>query len=134
MEWAQHLVNGAIENKTPYSEEKIQLLMKAWYEAKKDSLFRGAPGLLIVMAHKDMGDRLMNPAMALAHFSLAASARGIGTCLTGGFWHALQDYQPLQDLVGISDDYPYYYPMIFGYPKYRYHRIPARKEPVIDWA
>jgi nitroreductase/NAD-dependent dihydropyrimidine dehydrogenase PreA subunit len=134
MEWAQHLVDGVIENKTPYPKEKIQLLMQAWYKTKKDSLFRGAPGLLVVMAHKDMGDRLMNPAMALAHFSLAASAWGIGTCLTGGFWHALQDYEPLRVQVGISDDYRYYYSMIFGYPKFRYHRIPTRKEPEIEWA
>jgi hypothetical protein len=30
-------------------------------------------------------------------------------------------------------EYPHHYPMMLGYPKFKYHRLPERKPPKIAW-
>jgi hypothetical protein len=39
----------------------------------------------------------------------------------------------LKQQVGIPADYPFYYPMMIGYAKTRYYRLPQRRAPRIVW-
>jgi hypothetical protein len=43
------------------------------------------------------------------------------------------EYQPLKQALGIPEGYALQFPMVFGYPKYKYRKIPGRKEADIIW-
>jgi hypothetical protein len=42
-------------------------------------------------------------------------------------------WPPLQKAIGLPEDHTHHYPMMLGYPKAKYFRLPQRKEPKITW-
>jgi hypothetical protein len=38
-----------------------------------------------------------------------------------------------KELVGLPEGHTHFYPMMIGYPRFRYHRLPERKPPQISW-
>ncbi len=46
---------------------------------------------------------------------------------------AIMQYAPLCQALGLPEQNEVYGAMLIGYPKYRYYRIPVRKEPPITW-
>jgi hypothetical protein len=39
----------------------------------------------------------------------------------------------LVESMGLPEGHTWFYPMMIGYPKYTYQRLPERKAPVINW-
>ncbi|MDH7500911.1 MAG: nitroreductase family protein, partial [candidate division NC10 bacterium] len=64
---------------------------------------------------------------------LAAVSWGLGTCWAGYFHAALNYYPPLAQGIGLPPGHQGFGAMMIGYPKYRYHQIPPRKQPNISW-
>lgn len=75
-----------------------------------------------------------DPTLALSYFELAATSVGLGTCWAGLLRGALLEHPPAREVLGLKDDPAvFYYPMMLGYPKFRYWRLPKRNPPKIKW-
>jgi hypothetical protein len=58
---------------------------------------------------------------------------GLGVCWAGYFGRAALTYAPLIKALAIPEGSKCYGAMLVGYPKYKYLRVPAFKEPPITW-
>jgi nitroreductase/NAD-dependent dihydropyrimidine dehydrogenase PreA subunit len=108
------------------------VLVKAW-ESGVDSVLRSAPCLVTAMAPGPMPIRMVDLTLALSYLELAAPQYGLGTCWAGLLQGAMLANPALKEEVGIPQDYMFHYPMMIGYCKVRYYRLPERKAPKIHW-
>jgi hypothetical protein len=58
---------------------------------------------------------------------------GLGACWAGILQAALLTWKPLQKAIGLPEGHRHHYPMILGYPRAKYFRLPERKPPKITW-
>jgi nitroreductase/NAD-dependent dihydropyrimidine dehydrogenase PreA subunit len=98
-----------------------------------DGILRTARTLIIPSAPKENTNGLVDLSIALAYLELAALPLGVGTCWAGLLRGAMLATPELVETMGLPDGHTWFYPMMIGYPKFTYHRLPARKAPVIDW-
>lgn len=105
----------------------------AAYDAGYDSVLRDAPALVVAFAPKTAGNGMVDLTLALSYLDLAAPTMGLGTCWAGLLQGMLRSWVPLKEALGIPENYPYHYPLMLGYPKFKYHRLPERKAPRITW-
>ena len=112
---------------------KLGMVADSW-SLGVDIIMRGA--LHIAVAH---APRLYGPIgqeasiIALTYLELAAYSLGVGACWAGYFEMAAVNYAPLQKALGIPEGNRPYGAMMLGYPKYKYSRIPLRKEIDVKW-
>lgn len=116
----------------PANAPYMPLLVGAW-DMGMDFVLHGAPGLIVAMAPKTDANGMVDLTLALSYLELAAPPLGLGTCWAGLLQGALLSHKPLKEAMGIGEDYPHHYPMMIGYPKFRYYRLPERKTPGIKW-
>ena len=107
-------------------------IVKAW-EAGTDIVTRGAPGLVIAHAPKDYINAKTDCAIALTFLDLAAPSFGLGSCWAGIFTMAASQWPPLERALALPEGHACFGAMMIGYPKYKYHRLPLRKEADITW-
>ena len=110
----------------------LELVVGKW-EQGIDAVCRSAPHVVLTHAHKD---NMMAPAactIALAHLELAAQANGLGACWAGYFDVAARYWPPLQKELGLPEGHTSFGAMMVGYPKYKYYRIPLRRQARISW-
>jgi nitroreductase/NAD-dependent dihydropyrimidine dehydrogenase PreA subunit len=127
--WAQAVLEkepGAAKN--PY----IPGIVMAW-DAGYDAVLRGAPALIVASAPKQDLNGTVNLTLALSYLELAAPGLGLGTCWAGLLKGALLSWPPLQKAVGLPEGHSHFYPMMLGYPRAKYFRLPERKPPKITW-
>ena len=65
--------------------------------------------------------------IALSYLELAATTVNLGTCWAGLLQGALLGSSELKDALEIPADHPHHFPMMLGYPKAKYFRLPERK-------
>ncbi len=106
-------------------------MIKDW-ENGHDSILRGAVNLIVAQSAKGAITGQQDCDIALSYFELAAVSLGIGTCWAGLLTMASRSYEPLKEAMGLEEK-GYYYAMMVGYPKYKYHRLAVRKAPNIIW-
>ena len=114
--------------KDPY----IPRIVAAW-DAGYDAVLRGAPAMVVASAPKEDRNGMVNLTLALSYLELAAPGMGLGTCWAGLLQGALLSWPPLQKAIGLPEDHSHHYPMMLGYPKAEYFRLPQRKPPKITW-
>ena len=114
--------------KMPYIPE----IVAAW-DAGYDAVLRGAPAMVVASAPREDQNGTVNLTLALSYLELAASSMGLGTCWAGILRSAMLDWPPLQKAIGLSENHSHHYPMMLGYPKAKYFRLPQRKPPKITW-
>jgi len=105
----------------------------AGWDAGFDTILRKAPALIIATAPAQLPNGMVEIAAALTYLQLAALPFGLGTCWAGLLQRALLHWQPLKKAVGFPAKAPQHYPMMLGYPRLPYHRVPERKPPKIVW-
>jgi len=110
----------------------MPLVVAAW-DAGYDSVLRNAPAMVVAYAPKTAGNGMVDLTLALSYLELAAPSMGLGTCWAGLLQGVLRSWAPLKEALGIPQNYPYHYPMILGYPKFKYQRLPERVPPKITW-
>lgn len=111
------------------------IIIDTW-ERGEDTIFRGAPHLIIVHApdsYRNLQTVRSQFIIALAYLELAAASFGLGTCWAGYFMAALQLYPPVNEVIKLPKGHMSYGGMMVGYPKFKYHRIPLKNEPKITW-
>ncbi|MBI3753959.1 MAG: nitroreductase family protein [Deltaproteobacteria bacterium] len=111
---------------------RLSEMVTAW-EAGLDLISRGAPALVIAHAPKDYPFARVDSANALTFLDLAAPSLGLGTCWAGFFMLAAPQWPPLQQALSLPDGHACFGAMMIGYPKYKYQRLPIRKEADITW-
>jgi nitroreductase/NAD-dependent dihydropyrimidine dehydrogenase PreA subunit len=107
-------------------------IVAAW-DAGYDAVLRGAPAMVLASAPKKDLNGTVNLTLALSYLELAAPSMGLGTCWAGILRGALLGWPPLQKAIGLPEDHTHYYPMMLGYPRANYFRMPERKPPKITW-
>jgi nitroreductase/NAD-dependent dihydropyrimidine dehydrogenase PreA subunit len=128
-DWARAMLEKdprAVKN--PY----IPGIVAAW-DAGYDAVLRGAPAMLVASAPKEDRNGTVNLTLALSYLELAAPSMGLGACWAGLMQGALLGWPPLQKAIGLPEDHSHYYPIMLGYPKAKYFRLPQRKPPKITW-
>ncbi len=113
---------------TPY----LPLLIKAW-DLGFDPVLRNAPVLIIATAPKEAMAGQTDLTLALSYLELLAPTMGLGTCWAGLLQMALQDQPSLREVLGVPKGYPHHHPMMLGYTKVKYYRLPDRKRPKITF-
>ncbi len=98
-----------------------------------DGILRTAQTLLVPSAPKESANGLVDLSIALAYLELAALPLGVGTCWAGLLRGAMLATPELVKSMGLPEGHTWFYPMMVGYPKFKYHRLPERKAPVIHW-
>ena len=88
----------------------------------------------MAMAPEQDRNGLVDVTLALSYLELAAMGYGLGTCWAGLLQGAMTSFPALKEVVGIPPGYPHHYPMMIGYAKVRYFRLPERKAPRIHWS
>ena len=108
-------------------------IVSSWDQGK-DMVLHDAPHLLVAHARQDSLKPEIDCTIALTYFDLAAASCDIGTCWAGILMSAVTaGYQPLLDALALPEGHNLYGAMIFGYPRFPYFKIPARKEARITW-
>lgn len=110
----------------------LKKLITAW-DAGHDTVLRNAPAVVLGMVNKDARNGLVDTTIALTYLDLIAPTFGLGTCWAGLLQSAMMNWPPVKEAMGITNNYPFHYPMMVGYNKHRYYRLPERKTPQIQW-
>lgn len=110
----------------------IDRTLERW-DAGNDVILRGAPAVIVAYAPKEHRMAPSTCTIALTSLELAASSFGLGCCWAGYFNAAATTYPPMMAALNLPDGHQSFGAMMVGYPKFRYHRLPARKEADITW-
>lgn len=129
VEWMRRVIEkGPPPNLAGY----LPLVVAAW-DAGYDSVLRNAPVLILASAPAEATNGLVDVTLALAYLDLVAPTLDLGTCWAGLLQGALLWWRPLKEAVGLPEGHSHHYPMMLGYPKYKYYRLPERNPPHIVW-
>lgn len=107
-------------------------VIKNWKKGV-DTVLHGAPHVAIAHASEDGFHPAEDCALAAAYLELAAHARGIGACWAGFLMEAAEGCAALREQLSVPEGHGVHAALMLGYPKYRYHRIPRRKDVEIRW-
>jgi nitroreductase len=100
---------------------------------RKTPICNQAPHMILAYGHKDIPLFHENCIIALTHLELAASGFGLGACWAGYLTLAAKFWPPMQEVLALPVDHELSYALMIGYPKYKFQRIPIRKEADIVW-
>ena len=127
--WLRDVIAGKTKRApSPY----MPGIIAAW-DAGYDAILRNAPALVVAYSPKEAANGMVDLTLALSYLDLVAPSMGLGTCWAGLLQGALLASPDLKQALGLPAEYPYDYPMMLGYPKFKYHRLPERKPPRIKW-
>jgi nitroreductase/NAD-dependent dihydropyrimidine dehydrogenase PreA subunit len=116
----------------PAQAAYLPMIVAAW-DAGYDVVLREAPALIVASAPKSDLNGLVDVTLALSYLELGATARGLGTCWAGLVQGALLSLPQLKKDMGLPEGHTHHYPMMLGYPKSKYFRLPERRTPKITW-
>ncbi len=128
-DWMRHMTAEKNPLAGPLHLERV---VTAW-DKGKDAICRNAPHLIIAHAPKADGSAPAACTIALTYLELAAAPLGLGACWAGYFNLAANLWPPLQATLALPKGNVSFGAMMIGYPKFKYHRLPLRKEPDIMW-
>jgi len=135
-EYASHVIDWMkyLIREMPEMAKSMHMdMVVAGWEFGMDPICRGAPHLVI--CHADAANSMAPTAaiIALSYLDLAAPSLGVGACWAGFFDAAMKFWPPLQTAMGLPSGHAGLGSLMLGTPRYRFHRLPLRKEPVVSW-
>lgn len=117
------------EGKLPEGFERFADFVRLWEDKGIDTIFRGAPHLLVASTPEKVPTPLPDCLIALTYFELLAQSHGVGTVWCGLAKWALNDLLPeFRARLGIPEDHLFGYAMMFGKPAVSYART-VRHQP-----
>ena len=93
----------------------------------QDIFLRDAPAIVLAYAEKNGPMSATDCAIALGYFDLAAKTAGLGCCWAGFFYMSAGTYPDMIKAIALPEGFTPYGALMVGYPRYKYHRAPARK-------
>jgi nitroreductase/NAD-dependent dihydropyrimidine dehydrogenase PreA subunit len=129
-EWVRKMLDDEprIAAAAPY----LPLIVKNW-DLGYDSVLRVAPVLIVASAPKEALNGMVDLTLALSYVTLIAPTMGLGTCWAGLVQRALLSLPSLKEMLGVPAAHPHHYPLMVGYTKAKYYRLPERKSPKITF-
>ena len=112
--------------------QMLDRLVAAW-DAGRDLICRDAPHLIVAHAPKSDVTAPSACTLALAYLELAAPSHGLGACWAGYLHMGALHWPPLQEALALPAGAVFSGALMVGEPRYRYQRLPARREPSITW-
>lgn len=129
IDWMRQLLQKVpLTSLPPY----FSRILTAW-DAGHDTVLRNAPVLILALAPAESATGMVDLTVALSYLQLAALPLGLGTCWAGLVQRGLLQWPPLKEAFGLPEKSPHHYPMMLGYPRLEYHRVPERRQPKITW-
>jgi len=110
----------------------LDMLIRAW-KLGVDTVTRSAPTLILAQGKESNPMAPQACTIAMTYLDLAAQSFDVATCWCGYFLRAAAIYPPLAEKLGKKQGLKTYAVMMAGYPKFKYHRMPPRNTPKIDW-
>jgi len=105
----------------------VEEAIKSYREDGYDSIFRGAPNLIIATSDKNFPNGRDNAVSCLTYLELYVPSLGLGSCWAGIFEHCIAiENSPLLKLFNIPQDKKLVGAVMVGYPKYSYKRLVDR--------
>lgn len=105
----------------------LKQIINAYRVDGVDSIFKGAPNLIITTADKDFTNARDNSVSSLTYLELYAPSLGIGSCWAGFFEYcASMKHSPMLKLLNIPEGKKITAAIMVGYPKYEYKRLVER--------
>ena len=128
-DWMRYMIKEKPEVAGPLHLEMVV----AGCEMGMDVITRGAPH--IVLAHGARKNPMSRDActIAMTYLELAAYSMGLAACWAGYLGASAAVFPPIIEALGLPGENQVYGAMLLGHPKFKYHRIPTRKNPVIAW-
>jgi nitroreductase len=129
VDWFEQQLNSGVEWARSFAG-----LAKYYRNTGKDIIFRDAPGIIVAIAPKAVPMGHDNARYALEYVELYATTLGLGTCwagfaeICGG-----ANYQPLRDILKLTDDMAIVGMMMVGYPSITYKRLVDRNPLEVTW-
>lgn len=125
----------SISEKQPGLAETMQTerFINAW-ESEEDYICRKAPHVIVTHAPTNDATGQTACTIALTYLELAAPTFGLGTCWAGYFQTAANFWQPMKEELGLPKNNKCHGAMLTGYPRFKFQRIPVRKDPDITWS
>jgi nitroreductase/NAD-dependent dihydropyrimidine dehydrogenase PreA subunit len=128
-DWMRWMVDEKPEIAASINLEKT---LQRW-ERGIDVILRDAPAVVLAHAEKNNRTAVSSCVIALTYLELAAKSMGLGCCWAGFFNTAAASFPAMKQALGLPEGHQCFGAMMVGYPRYRYHRLPLRKEPSITW-
>lgn len=117
----------------PKGMEFFEAMVTNAVKSGQDTIFRGAPHLLIVSAPKESPSPEADCYIALTYFELLAASMGLGTLWSGLAKWALTIIAPeILAKLGVPASHQVGYMMVFGRPAVEYHRTVQRDNAHIN--
>jgi nitroreductase/NAD-dependent dihydropyrimidine dehydrogenase PreA subunit len=129
VDWMRHLIQNQPELA---ADMHLERTVKRW-ENGVDVVLRHAPAVVVAYAHKDNRTAAAASTLALSYLDLAANTVGLGCCWAGYFNGAANVFPAMIESLALPEGHQPFGSMMICYPKYGYHRLPARKPPPIIW-
>jgi nitroreductase/NAD-dependent dihydropyrimidine dehydrogenase PreA subunit len=107
-------------------------LVKRWEEGRYKML-RNAPHLIVAHVDETWAYGVEDTALALSYIELYAPALGLGATWSGYFYTAYKAYPPLAQAVPVPKGRKVVGAMMIGRPRFKYHRLPNRNPPKVEW-
>lgn len=103
------------------------------FEQGNDVICRGAHNLVIGYTDASYPAGAIDSIIATSHLELLLPSFGLGGCWAGYLMIALRSTPDIRKIIGLDDSHTIHSVLMVGYPKYRFYKIPYRKEPQINW-
>ena len=129
IDWMRYLIK---EDSPFVAAMHLDRVVSSWEEGN-DPICRNAPHIIVTHAHKEDPTAPAACTIALTYLELAASSFDLGACWAGYFNAAATFWPPMQKELGFPEGNISFGAMMVGYPKFKYQRLPLRKDAAIIW-
>lgn len=129
IDWMRDTIEKAPELAAELKFERIV----AAQEAGMDRICRNAPHLAFAFSDNSFSNGPTDCAIALSYMELYLPALGLGGCWGGYIKFAAEMWPPLAAFLNLPENSKCHGVLMLGYPRYRYHRLPLRREAPVIW-
>lgn len=129
IDWMRWMIGNMPELASSMHMDRV---VNRW-EDGKDIILRDAPVVIVAHAEKENRTAPSTCTIALTYLELAATGMGLGCCWAGYFNAAAVTFPPMTAALSLPQGHQCFGAMMVGYPKFKYHRLPARRKPVVTW-
>ena len=103
------------------------------FESGNDVICRNVRNLVVGYTDAAYSGGAIDSIIATSHLELLLPSYGLGGCWAGYLMIALGFSQEVRDIIGLDSTHAVRSALMIGYPKYRYYKVPYRKEAQIKW-
>ena len=116
-----------------FAKEMNMDRLLAAYDQGVDRICRNAPHMVVAHAPEENPFAETSASIQLAYLELAALSLGLGACWAGYVNAAGTFYPPMTEALALPAGHKFLGAMMIGFPKYKYQRLPTRKQPMMTW-